>query len=109
MLLLLFHLGQIAQEQSQLSEAEAYLREGLLYARQLNDYTMTNHFLLRLAEILELYGNYTQAWVYLSEGLALAGYPAGAGKVFSHFIPIDYSQEKRCVYFTEPHRMLRRG
>lgn len=107
--IMLFHLGQIARAQHQLLQAETYLREGLVYARNIADRKMVNHFLITIAEVLEQRGEYAQAHVHLHKGLVLARYLKDEERAIYHRVPINYSKDAMCVHFTEPQSMLERG
>lgn len=109
MLVILYHLGQMARAQHLPMQAETYLREGLVYARRLADRKMENHFLLLIAEVLEERGEYAQAHSHLSKGVTLARYLKDNERARYHRVPITYCRDYMCVYFTEPQTMLKHG
>jgi ATP/maltotriose-dependent transcriptional regulator MalT len=69
---LLVNLGEVAQKQGNLRQAEAYSQEGLALARQLQRRIVVLHLLTNLGTIATKQGNYTQAEGYLQEGLDVA-------------------------------------
>ncbi|HTK07139.1 MAG TPA: tetratricopeptide repeat protein [Ktedonobacteraceae bacterium] len=68
----LLYLGQIAQKQGELAEAESFFKEGLELARQLDDKERISAFLTGLGETNWRRGDFTQAEIYLQEGLSIA-------------------------------------
>ncbi|GHO72140.1 hypothetical protein KSC_110320 [Ktedonobacter sp. SOSP1-52] len=108
--LLLIYLFQVAREQNQIHQAEVYLRDGLLYARQQADETMINYFLTSLTEVLEQQKEYDRLHDYVTEGqgsklqLLFKTWPLTRYQVRSKAMI-----ERNFVHFTEAQKLLQHG